>query len=293
MSTAAGRAFPVKTIRLIASGAVGLAALAAFLSAAAFLTLVVLKLLFPRSIGALWILPAPLTLPACLLLACGALAAGEKLLRLDPFRPAYPMNDASSQGPTLLRRCILAILSCACAWAFYTGSGMAWASSDGPNGTRYKVSPTGVVHILRPLEPVSPQVSCWWFPRPGGEGSACSAFRRGSSAGTALWLVRPLFLLAALAALAAVAGLTIRSAGRTSDQAPRAAWIASALASTAGVTLFMTQVDRALPAMPQPVDLDYGGIGFRLVILAILTVLVCAILTLTRASRLTRSRRPA
>ncbi|MGQ0735502.1 MAG: hypothetical protein ACT4QD_17840 [Acidobacteriota bacterium] len=46
--------------------------------------------------------------------------------------------------------------------ALYDASTLAWGGADAPDGTRYKVSPIGLSHVLSPRQPVSPTVNCRW-----------------------------------------------------------------------------------------------------------------------------------
>jgi hypothetical protein len=39
---------------------------------------------------------------------------------------------------------------------------LGWGAADAPDGTRFKVSPLGLSHVLRPHETISPTEECRW-----------------------------------------------------------------------------------------------------------------------------------
>jgi hypothetical protein len=65
-----------------------------------------------------------------------------------------------------LRRLAFASLLVVAAAALHRSGGLSWGGADAPGGTRYKVSPDVLVHVLQPRQPVSPTRVCGWAGSP-------------------------------------------------------------------------------------------------------------------------------
>ena len=127
------------------------------------------------------------------------------------------------------------------AWAVHSSIPLGWGAADAPDGTRFKVSPVGLSHVLQPHQTVSADVKCGWSP-PSGVAELCRVAPGGAAAHGRLRTVRPVLLgtvaLAVTAALLAVAG------------APLGIRLAASAGAAAGpvlaLLLFATSVDRAI-----------------------------------------------
>jgi len=57
--------------------------------------------------------------------------------------------------------------------ALYDSSTLTWGGADALDGTRYKISPIGITHVLSPNQTVSPIVKCSWY-FAGGDTAMCA-----------------------------------------------------------------------------------------------------------------------
>ncbi len=105
-----------------------------------------------------------------------------------------------------LPRLLVALLLAASAWSLLSSPPLGWGAADAPDGTRYKVSPLGVSHVLKPHQTTSPTEDCAWGASPP---AAACALRPGATLPVlGLRLVPALLRLAAvLAFLGAAAWL--------------------------------------------------------------------------------------
>ncbi|MGH9935074.1 MAG: hypothetical protein ACREAM_02440 [Blastocatellia bacterium] len=79
----------------------------------------------------------------------------------------------------LSRSLVMVVPLALAAAALYGASTLTWGGADAPDGSRYKISPIGITHVLSPNQPVSPTVKCSWYfadknadlctPAPGAE----------------------------------------------------------------------------------------------------------------------------
>jgi hypothetical protein len=135
---------------------------------------------------------------------------------------------------------------------FYHSRDLAWGGAEDSDGTRYKVSPLGVVHVLEPNQTVSRTVICRWVePDAGGP---CAAVPNAPFAWRLLQLVNPLLWLGALIALAGALAMS-QPAWSTAARACAATAIAIALAAP-GLLAF--SVPRASQRI-QPLEFGVGG----------------------------------
>ncbi|HEX5004419.1 MAG TPA: hypothetical protein VFV65_03840 [Gemmatimonadales bacterium] len=93
--------------------------------------------------------------------------------------------------------------------AFGSASRLGWGAADAHDGTRYKVSPVGLSHVLTPHQPVSETIDCGWYPL-SGYAAPCAIAPGGAAAFRLLRAVFPLLVAAVacclLGVLVAVAG---------------------------------------------------------------------------------------
>ena len=143
------------------------------------------------------------------------------------------------------------------ATALVTARPLGWGSATGAGGTRYKVSPIGVSHVLEPWTPVSPTRDCRWSP-PGGEAALCAEAAGGTDAYRALRAV-PILVLAS-GALCALAALLLLSGGGRSRRAAPTLIAGAAMAALAAPVIFAAAAPRALAALA---GLDFGVGGSR------------------------------
>lgn len=283
--------FPVP--QLAAAAGIAAAAALMFLLAAGLAMIALLKLLFPDAIGSLWILPSPLVVPACLASAAGIgfgthhlLAQGSRLFLEGP--PGTPLQRRRRWRDGV-RKTVVALLALAAAWGLWAGGALAWGSVT-IAGERYKVSPVAIVHIIEPQSMHSPLVPCSWFPATRGETSLCRIAPHGEAAMAAVWISRPLSLAAALLALIAAALCLIRRERRR-DPLLGLACIAGAGAGAASVIVYMTNIASALALVAEAGNLDYGGIGYRLMLMVTILLAIAGTLALTGRGAPGESRR--
>lgn len=136
------------------------------------------------------------------------------------------------------------------ALAAVQGRTKTWGGADAPDGTRYKVSPVGISHVLEPGQTVSSTVNCrWGEPRPPCVVAEAAAFRR-------LGLVAPIVLLGASLALG---GALLAAAGRwASPWLTPSCGAAAVLCFGAAPWLLVTSAQRGL-AVLTPLSVGVGG----------------------------------
>jgi hypothetical protein len=144
---------------------------------------------------------------------------------------------------TLIRSVVAILVFAAASASLWNASTLGWGSATSADGTRLKVSPIGLSHVLRPDLPVSRTVDCRFLPGDSGM-TPCAQAPGSSVAFTLLTLVLPLVraavLFCALGALSSVAG---------SHRSTRLqAWCASLGLATAlgSLALFAYSAPRAL-----------------------------------------------
>ena len=166
------------------------------------------------------------------------------------------------------------------AWAVYSSVPLGWGGADAPDGTRFKVSPGGLSHVLEPHATVSPDVKCGWSP-PSGEAELCRVAPGAEAAHARLRTVRPLLLgTAALAIAGSVLALTA---------APLGIRLGVAAAAAAGpviaLVLFATSAGRAILVLR---ELPFGlaaALGTMLVGVAVVLALTSLALQLRAAGQ--------
>ncbi len=75
--------------------------------------------------------------------------------------------------------------------ALYHSSTLTWGGADAPDGTRYKISPIGITHVLSPRQTVSPTVKCSWY-FTGGDAGLCAMAPEAEGAYGQLLAIFPL-----------------------------------------------------------------------------------------------------
>jgi hypothetical protein len=75
--------------------------------------------------------------------------------------------------------------------ALYDSSTLTWGGADAPDGTRYKISPIGITHVLSPHQTMSPTAKCSWY-FPGGDSELCAATPGSAGAYRQLLAIFPL-----------------------------------------------------------------------------------------------------
>ena len=188
-------------------------------------------------------------------------------------RRARPASDSDPRPerslPSLSRICAAALLVLGAA-ALYTARPLGWGAADAADGTRLKVSPVGLSHVLEPRQAVSPTRDCRWSPQ-GGDAALCAVAPGGASAFRALRLVPWIVILAALLCVAGALLLLVRAPAM--DRRARRALTASLVAALAAPLLFALSAPRALAALQ---GLEFGVGGTRGVLQLCVTAAVLA-----------------
>lgn len=126
--------------------------------------------------------------------------------------------------------------------ALYSSSTLGWGAADAPDGTRYKVSPVGLSHVLTPHQTVSRTIDCGWY-RVSRHPARCEVGPGGASAFVRLHAVYPLLLLGiACCAIGALGSMRLARLQRAQGL------LAAAGAGAAGlsVVVFATSFGQAL-----------------------------------------------
>ena len=168
--------------------------------------------------------------------------------------------------------------------ALFTARPLGWGAADAPDGTRFKVSPVGLSHVLEPRQAVSATRDCRWSP-PGGDAELCAVAPGGESAFRVLRTVPWIVSVAAL--LCMVGALLLLVGAPAMDRPARWALTASVVAALAAPVVFAQSVPRALAALH---GLEFGVGGTLGVLQLCVTVAFLAGLS---AAPLLRSRKPA
>lgn len=179
---------------------------------------------------------------------------------------------------TLGRRIVCAILLGAAALAVNHSSTLNWGGAGAPDGTRYKVSPVGILHVLQPGQTVSLLVWSRWSPEMGAPALRAVA-PGGEGAYVLLKLIHPALRGAFWLALIGAAIVLLPMRFRWSRVLLALFPAGAALTTLAAVVLFITIPPRAL-AVLAPLEFGYGGtLGVLLVSIApLLNVGVIALL---------------
>jgi hypothetical protein len=174
-----------------------------------------------------------------------------------------------------------ALAFCIAAFMLHTSLTLGWGSAVAPDGTRFKISPIGLSHVLQPDQAVSPTRDCRWSPqsgekelckvRPGGE----SAYRQLRSVGL---IVETGFWFCILAALLGFL--------RPGLPAARAVFSIGALvAAPVAMSLFAISVPEAIAALH---ELPFELSATRATMQLLLATQLAAIGTALQFSRPTR-----
>jgi len=78
--------------------------------------------------------------------------------------------------------------------ALYDSADLAWGGADAADGTRFKVTPLGLTHVLSPRQTVSPTVQCRWY-FGNGDADLCAPAPGATAAYGQLLAVFPLLCL--------------------------------------------------------------------------------------------------
>jgi hypothetical protein len=179
----------------------------------------------------------------------------------------------------LARRLASTTLLIAAALAVQQSATLSWGGAWAPDGTRYKLSPVGLSHVLRPAQGTSPTVSCRWISQTGDE-APCAVRPGGEGAFTRLKLAYPALLAASWIALAGVLANAFPWSRRDILRSALAA--TAALAALAAIGLVVTAAPRALAALAS-LRVTYGSLGFLLACAApALLVASCFLRTVER-----------
>ena len=143
----------------------------------------------------------------------------------------------------------------AAAAALHASSTLGWGAADAPDGTRYKVSPVGLSHVLTPHQPISRTIDCGWYGASRYE-EPCAIAEGGTMPFAILRSVYPLVLSAALCCVIGAA-LSVTRRTRSAHYRSLAAGGAALTALTA-VVLFAWS---AGPALEPLRDLAVGTGG--------------------------------
>lgn len=138
---------------------------------------------------------------------------------------------------------------------FTSARTLAWGGADATDGTRYKVSPVGTSHVLRPNQTVSPTRACRWSP-PQGDPDLCAVRAGESRAFAFLRLVPHLLHAATLGSFAGLLLLFIPSA--RARGLPSLALGSAVLLALSAPWLWVTTVPRALVVL-DGLDVGVGG----------------------------------
>ncbi len=159
--------------------------------------------------------------------------------------------------------------------ALYSASTLGWGAADAPDGTRYKVSPVGLSHVLAPHQPVSKTIDCGWYAI-SGYAASCTVAAEGEAAFRQLRAVYPL-VIAATACCLLGAILSMASARyRRRVVVPFAA--GAALTSVLAVILFASSFGTALHDL-RGLRVGTGGtLGTMELAVAVLLCLTVALL---------------
>ena len=127
--------------------------------------------------------------------------------------------------------------------ALRSASTLGWGGADAPDGTRFKVSPIGLSHVLTPRQPVSSTVDCRWY-RVTGNARPCALAAGGTSAFRQLLAVYPLLWVGIGTCLI---GILLQAwSGSPSRLAQRIVSGVAAMVPALALWLFARSVDRAL-----------------------------------------------
>ena len=131
-------------------------------------------------------------------------------------------------------------------------STLGWGGAEAADGTRYKASPVGLSHVLKPRQQVSPTDDCRWY-LADAHHPRC---RMAVDAGAAPWQLMSVFPLVCLGILMCLLGaLGQRRAWQVSIR--WTAWLAAAIATLA-LVMFSNSVAAALRALHK-LDVGIGG----------------------------------
>jgi hypothetical protein len=137
----------------------------------------------------------------------------------------------------------------------YRSRELAWGGADAPDGTRYKVSPVGISHVLNLMQTVSPTEDCRWGSAPP-PGTLCAVAPGGASAFRYLRLVPA--LLAGAAVLSLASAVALFPAGRTAWWVRAVFLAAASLVAVAAPVVFDASAPGALASL-QGLTFGTGG----------------------------------
>jgi hypothetical protein len=149
------------------------------------------------------------------------------------------------------------------AFAIRRASGLVWAAAWAPDGTRYKVSPRALLHVLRPHQTTSPVVICRWHGDAVGV-AACSVVAGEGIALGRLKLADPLLGLAFWLAVASAVAAVLPWVKPGHQYLSQSLAITAAGAVFGAVGLVASNAPRALAALSD-LALGYGALGFTLI----------------------------
>lgn len=135
-----------------------------------------------------------------------------------------------------------------------------WGEGSAPDGTRFRLSPIGLSHVVTPQDPGAPTVECRWWPRIG-EASLCAPAPGGERAYARLRLAYPALQVALWLSIAALLLQALRI-----PRAPIAhvALSTAPFALLASAILIVTRSGPEALAVLQGVRLRFDSLGFAL-----------------------------
>ena len=180
------------------------------------------------------------------------------------------MSPQPERSLPRVARIVAAALLLLGAAALYTARPLGWGAAEAPDGTRFKVSPVGLSHVLEPRQPISATRDCLWSP-PGGDATLCAVAPGGEPAFRALRMVHWIVAVAALLSVLGAVLLLVQTPAM--DRPARAALTASVVAALAAPLIFAHAAPRALAALE---GLEFGVGGTRGVLQLCVTAAVLA-----------------
>jgi hypothetical protein len=157
-----------------------------------------------------------------------------------------------------VRRVTCALLLVLAALAVNYSSTLSWGGAEAADGTRYKVSPNGILHVLEPGTTISPTVLSQWSPE-AGDALLRAVAPGGERAYTRLKLTYPLLQTGFWLALAGAAAVLLPFWQRQRRMLFTILASGAAGAILAAVVLFITSTAGALAVLTESKDFGYGG----------------------------------
>lgn len=183
------------------------------------------------------------------------------------------------------RRIVSAIAMFLCALSLQWAATAPWGEAAAADGTRYRISPIGIAHVVAPNEPSTPTIDCRWWPKVGTQ-SLCAVVTGYENAYKRLRLVYPGVQVALWMSVAAIFLQALRI---PKSRTPHVVFTLVLLAIiVAVIATLRTAPGQALDVL-QGIELRFSSLGFLLgsaaAALSLLSLFLLAEPT-SRASRL-------